>query len=183
MSTTDLHSTRRRETREALAGAREAWLQDVTAQFSLLRTTATGRVAPKDALAKVLQLTKGLVEANVKYVQRLSTASFGIAGAVRDGGGQAVHAVKADVADAARSIHHRVAGLEDDAEEAATELRRTERAEARRAKRAAQDAAAERYQTMTKVELSEELMSRSLPKTGNVAELRARLIENDRQAD
>jgi hypothetical protein len=52
---------------------------------------------------------------------------------------------------------------------------------ARQAKKAARDAAAERYEHMTKVELSEELAARDLPKTGNVDELRDRLIENDLQ--
>ena len=67
------------------------------------------------------------------------------------------------------------------AEEQANEIQRAQRAEARRARKAARDAAAERYQEMTKVELCDQLAARDLPKTGNVDELRDRLIDADLQ--
>ncbi len=47
--------------------------------------------------------------------------------------------------------------------------------------RAAQEQAAKNYEQLTKVELADELDRRDLPKTGNVDELRARLIEDDRK--
>jgi len=47
--------------------------------------------------------------------------------------------------------------------------------------RAAQEQAAKKYEQLTKVELADELDRRDLPKTGNVDELRARLIEDDRK--
>ena len=47
---------------------------------------------------------------------------------------------------------------------------------ARRAERAQVEA---RYEDLTKVELQDELASRELPKTGNVDELRARLVADD----
>jgi hypothetical protein len=43
------------------------------------------------------------------------------------------------------------------------------------------DVVAERYEHMTKVELAAELAGRHLPKTGSVAVLRDRLIEDDRK--
>lgn len=55
-----------------------------------------------------------------------------------------------------------------------------EQAEA--AKDAAEEQAAERYESMTKADLQAELGRRDLPTTGNVDELRARLIEADLKA-
>jgi hypothetical protein len=46
---------------------------------------------------------------------------------------------------------------------------------------AARDAAADRYREMTKVELADELGRRDLVKSGNVDELRERLIADDMQ--
>jgi hypothetical protein len=69
--------------------------------------------------------------------------------------------------------------FEDVAVEQANEIARAQRAEARRVKKAARDAAAERYKEMTKAEVSDQLATRDLPKTGNVEELRERLIDAD----
>jgi vacuolar-type H+-ATPase subunit H len=67
----------------------------------------------------------------------------------------------------------------DKAEEAQKELareaRRTEREQARRA----HDKARERYEGLTKAELSDLLDKRNLPKTGTVDELVERLVEAD----
>ena len=61
--------------------------------------------------------------------------------------------------------------FEETAADQADEIQRAERAAVRRARKAPRDAAAERYEDMTKVELSEELGARDLPKSGNVDEL------------
>lgn len=47
---------------------------------------------------------------------------------------------------------------------------------------AAQEQAAQGYDAMTKAELQDELDRRQLPKTGNVDELRARLVEDDHKS-
>ncbi len=47
---------------------------------------------------------------------------------------------------------------------------------------AAQEQAAKGYETLTKAELQDELDRRNLPKTGNVDELRARLVEDDHKS-
>lgn len=48
-------------------------------------------------------------------------------------------------------------------------------------KEAVREQAAKKYDDMTKVELQEQLAARDLPKTGNVDELRDRLIEDDQK--
>jgi len=59
--------------------------------------------------------------------------------------------------------------------------KRAAREQAAAQQRAEHEQAAERYQDMTKAELQEELASRDLPKTGNVDELRQRLIADDQK--
>ena len=51
--------------------------------------------------------------------------------------------------------------------------------QAREAKKAARDKAAEKYAELTKPELQDELARREITKTGTVDELRERLTEND----
>jgi hypothetical protein len=60
-------------------------------------------------------------------------------------------------------------------QERARQARKTEREQARQA----HDQARERYEGLTKAELSDRLAERDLPKTGNVDELTERLIEDD----
>ena len=57
----------------------------------------------------------------------------------------------------------------------AREARRVEREQAKRA----HDKARERYEGLTKAELSDQLDKRDLPKTGTVDELVERLVEAD----
>jgi hypothetical protein len=58
-------------------------------------------------------------------------------------------------------------------------VKRTVREQAEAADEAARDQASKQYDELTKAELQDELVSRDLPKTGNVDELRARLIADD----
>jgi hypothetical protein len=60
-------------------------------------------------------------------------------------------------------------------QDVAREARRVEREQAKRA----HDKARERYEGLTKAELSDQLGQRDLPKTGNVDELVERLVEAD----
>ena len=60
-------------------------------------------------------------------------------------------------------------------QDVAREARRVEREQAKRA----HDKARERYEGLTKAELSDQLDKRQLPKTGNVDELVERLVEAD----
>jgi hypothetical protein len=182
VSVTDLYPNRLRKAQGAVVSAAEAWLEDVKAQFNLLQTTASGRVYPRDTLGQALQLSKGLAQANVKYAQGLVGASLAMVTAAGQEANRAGHAVmddvKRDVGSAATRATRRADRLEDEAVAGVEELE----AETRRAQKAARDAAADRYRHMTKVELSSELASRQLPKSGNVAELRQRLMQDDRQA-
>lgn len=59
--------------------------------------------------------------------------------------------------------------------------KRAVREQAESAQDAARERAAKKYEELTKAELQEQLASRDLPRTGNVEELRQRLIEDDQK--
>jgi hypothetical protein len=121
----------------------------------------------------VPRLSKRLTEANIEYVQDLAGAACkhvtGLAGLLKD-----------EMATTTNVTIDEVKKFEEAAADQAAASQRTERAAVRRARKADHDAAAQRYQQMTKAELSEELRARELPKTGNVGELRDRLTKADR---
>ena len=90
-------------------------------------------------------------------------------------------------AESARDFVHEQAGkAEQAAREQAEKAEQAERELAREARKAereqakhAHDKARERYEGLTKAELSDQLDQRHLPKTGNVDELVERLVEAD----
>ena len=69
--------------------------------------------------------------------------------------------------------------VREQAEQAEKELAREARKAEREQARHAHDKARERYEGLTKAELSDQLGQRDLPKTGNVDELVERLVEAD----
>src|SRR5271157_5832098 len=81
---------------------------------------------------------------------------------------------------AVREQAESVGGLvREQAEQAEKELAREARKAEREQGRHAHDKARERYEGLTKAELSDQLGQRDLPKTGNVDELVERLVEAD----
>ena len=106
-----------------------------------------------------------------------------LSGAVREQA-ESVGGLVREQAGSARDFVHEQAGQAEHAareqadqakQELAREARRAEREQARRA----HDKARERYEGLTKAELSDQLGQRDLPKTGNVDELVERLVEAD----
>jgi hypothetical protein len=67
----------------------------------------------------------------------------------------------------------------EQAEQAEKERAREARFAERRQARQAHDKARERYEGFTKAELSDQLVKRQLPKSGNIDELIERLVEAD----
>jgi len=174
MSTTDTYRDRMGQAQETMASATQARIRDTKALLHLVPTPRNGLLNPVEAFTQSARLTNRLMQVNVEYVRDLAGAVrkhiTGLAGVVKD-----------EVVTVANLANTQAEKLEDAALEQAEEIERAERAAARRAKKAARDAAAARYEDMTKVELSEELGQRGLVKSGNVDDLRDRLIENDLQ--
>jgi hypothetical protein len=104
----------------------------------------------------------------IKWAEAAGTLS----GAVREQA-ESVGGLVRGQAESARDFMH---GQAQQAEkELAREARQAEREQARHAR----DKARERYEGLTKAELSDRLDQRNLPKTGNVDELVERLVEAD----
>ena len=107
----------------------------------------------------------------IKWAEAAGTLS----GAVREQA-ESVGGLVRGQAESARDFMHEQAGQTQQAEkELAREARQAEREQARHAR----DKARERYEGLTKAELSDRLDQRNLPKTGNVDELVERLVEAD----
>jgi hypothetical protein len=164
-----------RRAQETLSDAASARARDVGALFSMVPSLGNGMLNPTDAITQYGRVAKRLVEVNLEYVTDL-------AGAVRKHIKGLAGVLKDEVVTTAKVANDQAEKLEVAAIEQADEIQRAERAAARRAKKVAHDAAAERYANMTKVELSNELGNRHLPKAGTVDGLRERLIDSDIQA-
>ncbi len=109
-----------------------------------------------------------------------------LSGAVRDQA-ESVSGLVRKQAESARELVHEQAGQAEQAaraqagqvEAAEKELAREARKAEREQARHAHDKARERYEGLTKAELSDRLDQRHLPKTGTVDELVERLVEAD----
>jgi hypothetical protein len=104
----------------------------------------------------------------IKWAEAAGTLS----GAVREQA-ESVGGLVRGQAESARDFMHEQAGQAE--KELAREARQAEREQARHAR----DKARERYEGLTRAELSDRLDQRNLPKTGNVDELVERLVEAD----
>jgi len=111
-----------------------------------------------------------------------------LSGAVREQA-ESVGGLVREQAESARDFAHEQAGkaeqaareqaAREQADQAEQELAREARKAEREQARHAHDKARERYEGLTKAELSDQLDQRHLPKTGNVDELVERLVEAD----
>jgi hypothetical protein len=118
----------------------------------------------------------------IKWAEAAGTLS----GAVREQA-ESVGGLVREQAESAREFVHEQAGKAGQAareqagqaQQAERELAREARQAEREQARHARDKARERYEGLTKAELSDRLDQRNLPKTGNVDELVERLVEAD----
>ncbi len=118
----------------------------------------------------------------VKWVEVAGT----LTGVVRDQAESAAGVVREIPASVGHVVHEQAAKAEQAVREQAGKAEQAELERARQARKAereqarqAHDQARERYEGLTKAELSDRLAERDLPKTGNVDELIERLVEAD----
>ncbi len=171
MSTTETYM---RQAQTALTDLADSWYKPTNALLGSFPTTSCGFLNPTEAFAQASRLSQRLAEVNIQYLQDL-------VGALRKHATGLASVLKDEIATTSKVTTDQVEKFEEAAADQADELQRAQRAAVRQARKATRDAAAERYQEMTKVELSEELGARDLPKSGNVDELRDRLTEADLQ--
>ena len=129
------------------------------------RTADISRDLTVEFVQRTLDINRDLT---IKWAEAAGTLS----GAVREQA-ESVGGLVRGQAESARDFMHEQAGQAE--KELAREARQAEREQARHAR----DKARERYEGLTKAELSDRLDQRNLPKTGNVDELVERLVEAD----
>jgi hypothetical protein len=144
------------------------------------------RVDLVPAVERYFELVQRTVDINRRLTVRWAQAVGTLSGAVREKAESAGDLVreKAEAADnvmreqaeqAQQAALEQVKKAEQAEKGLAREARAAEREQARRAHKRAR----ERYEGLTKAELSDQLAKRELPKTGNVDALIERLVEAD----
>jgi hypothetical protein len=127
-----------------------------------------------------------VVERYFEFVQRTvdisrnltlmwAEAAGTLSGAVREQAESVGGLVREQAGSARDFVHEQAEQVKQAEQELAREARKADREQARRA----HEEARQRYEGLTKAELSDLLDKRNLPKTGNVDELVERLVEAD----
>ncbi len=135
------------------------------------------------AVESYFDLVQRTVEINRRLAVGWAEAAGTLSGVVREQAESAGDVVR-EKAEAAGDIARQQAAkaeraAREQAERAEQELARQARQAEREQARRADDRARQRYEGLTKAELSDLLAQRELPKTGNIDELIERLVEAD----
>jgi len=188
-ATTDFTAVTR-NAQDVFATTLDSWkngLSSLTDQFGTVPTVAEfPKVDLTEAVERQFAFIQQIVDLNHQYARQLAEVANTLTGATRsqiESVGSVVRDQVATISDVARNSADTV---EQAAQEQADQVEQAERQQAREAAKAeraerkeARDKAAERYEGLTKAELSEQAAKRDLPKTGTVDELVARLVEAD----
>jgi hypothetical protein len=138
------------------------------------------------AVERYFEFVQRTVDISHDLTLKWAQAAGTLSGAVREQA-ESVGGLVRERTDSARDfVHEQADRAEKAAREQADQVEQAERELAREARKAereqakrAHDKARERYEGLTKAELSDLLEQRQLPKTGNVDELVERLVEAD----
>jgi hypothetical protein len=135
---------------------------------------------------RYFELVQRTVDISRDLTLKWAEAAGTLSGVAREQA-ESVGGIVREQAESARGFVHEQAGKAeqaareqaDKAEKAEKDLAREARKVEREQARRAHDKARERYEGLTKAELSDQLEKRDLPKTGTVDELVERLVEAD----
>jgi septal ring factor EnvC (AmiA/AmiB activator) len=175
-----------------LNGARSAWSDAVTSwSHSVQDAAAQARtpfalVNPNPLLTQWVTVARQLQQANLEYAVNLlhavsvaSDAGSKYIDTVRSAIGDQVQALSDTLQEQLNKTDQIVQERAEQMEQAERDQVRQARAAERREARQAEQTARQRYEGKAKSELSDELSTRDLPKTGTVDELIDRLVEAD----
>jgi hypothetical protein len=158
------------QARTAVERTADIWAQGARTLTGILPGIPQFDLVP--AVERYFDFVQRSVDVNRDFALRWARAASSVSGTVHDQAETAKQAVREKAEDASETAKERAAKAEHDF---VAEARRVERERARR-----EDASArERYESMTKAELSGQLAQRDLPKTGDKEELLERLVEQD----
>ena len=192
-SATDFAATTR-NAQTAFTTTLDSWkdgLTSVADQFRAIPSVGTlPQVDVTEAVERQFAFIQQIVDLNHQYARQLAEVANTLTGVTRqqiESVSSVVRDQVAGVSDVARkgvdTVEQAVSDQADQVEEAERQQAR-EAAKAQRLERKeARDSARERYEGLTKAELSDQAAQRDLPKTGTVDELVARLVEDDTKAD
>jgi hypothetical protein len=138
------------------------------------------------AVERYFEFLQRTVDISREFTIKWAEAAGALSGVAREQA-ESISGLVREQAESARDLVHEQADKAeqvardqaDQAEKAEKELVREARKAEREQARRAHDKARERYEGLTKAELSDLLDQRNLPKTGNVDELVERLVEAD----
>jgi hypothetical protein len=135
------------------------------------------------AVERYFDLVQQTVDINRRLTIKWAEAAGTLSGMVRDRAESAGNLVREKAESAGEIVRDKAESAERTAREQAEQAEKEQAREARFAERQqarqAHDKARERYEGLTKAELSDQLSKRQLPKSGNVDELIERLVEAD----
>src|SRR5580658_4242439 len=141
------------------------------------------RVDLVPAVERYFDLVQRTVDINRHLAVRCAEVVGTLSGVVRDKTGSAGDLVREKAEAAATAMREQAEQAQQAALEQVAKTEQAERELARRAEREqarrAHNRARERYEGLTKAQLSDQLAKRELPKTGNVDDLIERLVEAD----
>jgi F0F1-type ATP synthase membrane subunit b/b' len=190
-SATDFAATTR-NAQTAFTTTLDSWkdgLTSVADQFRAIPSVGTlPQVDVTEAVERQFAFIQQIVDLNHQYARQLAEVANTLTGATRSQIESVGSVVRDQIASASEVARTGADKVEDAAREQADKAEQAEREQAREAAKAERqeqkqtaDKARERYENLTKAELSEQAAKRDLPKTGTVDELVARLVEADTQ--
>jgi F0F1-type ATP synthase membrane subunit b/b' len=188
-SATDFAATTR-NAQTAFTTTLDSWkdgLTSVANQFRAIPSVGTlPQVDVTEAVERQFAFIQQIVDLNHQYARQLAEVANTLTGATRSQIESVGSVVRDQITSASEVARTGADKVEDAAREQADKAEQAEREQAREAAKAerqeqkqAADKARERYENLTKAELSEQAAKRDLPKTGTVDELVARLVEAD----
>jgi hypothetical protein len=183
-SMTRQYSAAASQARNAVDKTADVWTEGARAVTGRLFGLPQVDLVP--AVERYFDLVQRTVDINRRLAVRWAEAAGTLSGAVREKAESAGDVVRekaeaaGDIAreqaeNAQRAAREQAAKAEQAEKELARQARQAEREHARQAHARAR----QRYEGLTKAELSDLLAKRDLPKTGNIDELIERLVEAD----
>ena len=185
MSTTEQYSATASRATRAVENITDFWTQAVrTLSYPMLPGLPQADLIP--AVERYFEFVQRTVDISRDLTVKWVEAGNMLSGVAREQA-ESVGGLVREQAESTRSLVHEQADkAEQVAREQAEKAEQAERERAREARkierdqaRQAHEKARERYEGLTKAELSDQLDRRNLPKTGNVDELVERLVEAD----
>jgi len=169
-SFTRQYSTAASQARTAVDMTAGLWTQGTRTLTDVLPGLPQIDLVP--AVERYFDLVQRAVDLNRSLAVKWAQAASALPGVVREQAESAGEAARDKAATAEQALHEHA---ERASHELALAARRAEREQARKARATAR----QRYQGLTKAQLSDLLAQRGLPRSGNVSELIERLAEAD----